>query len=154
MLYRPTNRPTVLAARDTGETRIGGLTNIVQDGTPALLLYADLSPRRATDHGRRTAAELGRGGGGSPADPRVDGARNGRPSRSDHVLTLIDDRRQNSEVIWSNDSNVDPDNPQDWTSSATVTLTDDQDLILAGQPPGDSWHNKAPGARGRRSSVD
>jgi diguanylate cyclase (GGDEF)-like protein len=49
-------------------------------------------------------------------------------------LTLIDDRRQNSEVIWSNDSNVNPDNPQDWTSSATVSLTDDQDLILAGQP--------------------
>ena len=83
----------------------------------------------------------------------MDGARNGRlpigPRPDAH-------RRPPAElrVIWSNDSNVDPDNPQDWTSSATVTLTDDQDLILAGQPTPDSWHNKAPGARGRRSSVD
>ena len=56
VLYRPTNRPTVLAARDTGETRIGGLTNIVQDGTPALLLYTPIyrpGERPTTVEGRQ-----------------------------------------------------------------------------------------------------
>lgn len=135
VLYRPTNRPTVLAARDTGETRIGGLTNIVQDGTPALLLYTPIyrpGERPTTVEGRQQSWA-----GVAVAVLRIpEWMERATGAQADRTtsLTLIDDRRQNSEVIWSNDSNVDPDNPQDWTSSATVTLTDDQDLILAGQP--------------------
>ena len=135
VLYRPSNRPTVLAARDTGETQIGGLTNIVQDGTPALLLYTPIyrpGAQPTTVEGRR-ANWAGVAVAVLRMPEWMERATGVHVNRTTS-LTLIDNRQQDSQVIWSNDTNVDPNNPQTWSSSATVTLTDDQDVILAGAP--------------------
>lgn len=145
-LYRESNRPYILAARDQGTTQFSGLTNIVQDGSPAILIYtpiyrAGAEPSTVEQRRREWA-------GTTVAVLRIpEWMQRATSQRADQTtsLALLDNRRQDSQLIWSNSQGVSPRNPQQWSSESTVTLNDGQGLLLVGAPtPGfqaaqDAW---------------
>ncbi|MCU0298118.1 MAG: EAL domain-containing protein [Candidatus Nanopelagicales bacterium] len=135
VLSRPENAETVRLARDSGNTQLASLTRIVQGDTPALLMYEPLftpTAPRATIEQRRNHW-MGTAIGVLRVREWMDSAF----SSSDPELTsvmLIDSRGQDQEVLWASDESLTAEDTVNWTSRASVPISDNEELTVVGAP--------------------
>ncbi|HQR79588.1 MAG TPA: EAL domain-containing protein, partial [Actinomycetota bacterium] len=136
LLARPETKTTIRLARTTGRTQVGPLIRLVEDNSPALLLYTPLfRSDRSSAHGPMRAAAWD---GVTVAVLRLDdwmsSARDGI-SADEVDLTLVDRRQGSDQILWSNQDGADP-NGRAWTRMARVDLGAGEQFELLGRPTG------------------
>lgn len=134
LLARPETSKTIRLARETGRTQIGPMIRLVEDNSPALLLYTPVyeSAARSSATGPAPARWSGVTVGVLRIDEWMSSALDG--ATADEVdLTLIDQRQGSNEVLWANHDGA-ATGDTEAARIARVDLGGGEQFVLLGRP--------------------
>lgn len=134
LLSDPTRRAIVVKARDTGQAQVSEFRQTYGDAAQLVIYTPAYRNGRPPPTVRKRRAQWT---GVALTSIRVSDWMQAAATHGDPDLTsmmLTDSREDPPKLLWSIDGTPLPENPELLTSRAKISISDDQDLVVAGFP--------------------